>query len=84
MIATDAYVPNEQTSNGEADGIEGEDKIKMTKARSNNRAANRDSRLAKAALMCGPGSKICPPDRAANPNFPSSQPQRYAKENFHD
>jgi len=40
VIATDAYVPNEQTSNGEADGIEGEDKIKMTKARSNNRAAN--------------------------------------------
>src|ERR1700746_2380610 len=33
-------------------------------ARSNNRAANRGSRLARAALMCGPGSKICPPDRA--------------------
>ena len=64
LIATDAYFPNDQTSNGEANGIEDEGKIKMMKARSNNRAANRDSRLAKAALMCGPGSKICPPDRA--------------------
>jgi malonate decarboxylase alpha subunit len=36
----------------------------MMKARSNNRAANRGYRLARAALMCGPGSKICPPDRA--------------------
>src|SRR4029077_16634175 len=36
----------------------------MMKARSNNRAANRGSRLSRAALMCGPGSKICPPDRA--------------------
>src|SRR5258706_1147496 len=36
----------------------------MMKARSNNRAATRGSRLARAALMCGPGSKICPPDRA--------------------
>src|SRR6202011_2435691 len=36
----------------------------MMTARSNNRAANRGSRLARAALMCGPGSKICPPDRA--------------------
>src|SRR3979409_2580750 len=33
-------------------------------ARSNNRAANRGSRLARAALMCGPSSKICPPERA--------------------
>jgi malonate decarboxylase alpha subunit len=39
-------------------------KIKMMKARSNNRAANRGYRLARAALMCCPGSKICPPDRA--------------------
>jgi malonate decarboxylase alpha subunit len=36
----------------------------MMKARSNNRAANRGYRLARAALMCCPGSKICPPDRA--------------------
>jgi len=64
VIATDAYFPNDQTSNGEAKGIEDEGKIKMMKARSNNRAANRSSRLARAALMCGPGSKICPPDRA--------------------
>src|SRR5258705_10682946 len=39
-------------------------KIKMIKARSNKRAANRGDRLVRAALMCGPGSKICPPDRA--------------------
>src|SRR5258707_734154 len=39
-------------------------KIKMMKARSNKRAANRGDRLARAALMCGPGSKSCPPDRA--------------------
>jgi hypothetical protein len=84
VIATDAYFPNDQTSNGEAESIEDEGKIKMMKARSNNRAANRGSRLAKVALMCGPGSKICPPDRAANSNSPSSQPQLYAKENFHD
>ena len=64
MIDTDAYFPNDQTSNGEAKGIEDEGKIKMMKARSNNRAANRGDRLAGAALMCGPGSKICPPDRA--------------------
>ena len=64
MIATDAYFPNDQTSNGEAKGIEDEGKIKMMNARSNNRAANRGYRLARAALMCGPGSKICPPDRA--------------------
>src|SRR5438067_3497810 len=31
---------------------------------SNRRAANRGDRLARAALMCGPGSKICPPERA--------------------
>jgi len=64
VIATDAYFPNDQTSNGEAKGIEDEGKIKMMNARSNNRAANRGYRLARAALMCGPGSKICPPDRA--------------------
>src|SRR4029077_13923248 len=42
----------------------------MMKARSNNRAANRGSRLARAALMCGPGSKICPPVRATE--FPEA------------
>ena len=52
------------TSIGEAKGIEDEGKIKMMKARSNKRAANRGDILARAALMCGPGSKICPPDRA--------------------
>src|SRR5712672_722419 len=36
----------------------------MMKARSNQRAANRVDRLARAVLMCGPGSKICPPERA--------------------
>src|ERR1700746_2494098 len=36
----------------------------MMKARSNNRAASRGCRLARATLMRGPGSKICPPDRA--------------------
>ena len=36
----------------------------MMKARSNQRAANRGDRLARAALMCGPGSKICPSERA--------------------
>jgi hypothetical protein len=41
VIDTDAYFPNDQTSNGEAKGIEDEGKIKMMKARSNNRAANR-------------------------------------------
>jgi hypothetical protein len=64
VIDTDAYFPNDQTSNGEAKGIEDEGKIKMMKARSNKRAANRGDRLARAASMCGPGSKICPPDRA--------------------
>ena len=64
VIDTDAYFPNDQTSNGEAKGIEDEGKIKMMKARSNKRAANRGDRLARAALMCAPGSKICPPDRA--------------------
>src|ERR1700726_3746504 len=39
-------------------------KALMMKARSNQRAANRAERLASAALMCGPGSKICPPERA--------------------
>src|SRR6202047_548687 len=39
-------------------------KALMMKARSNQRAANRADRLARAALMCGPGSKICPPERA--------------------
>src|SRR5437764_15196514 len=34
------------------------------KAISNQRAADRRSRLARPALMCGPGSKICNPDRA--------------------
>jgi malonate decarboxylase alpha subunit len=65
VIDADAYFPNDQTSNGEAKGIEDEGKIKMMRARSNNRAANRGDRLAGAALMCGPDSKICPPDRAA-------------------
>ena len=64
MIDTDAYFPNDQTSNGEAKGIEDEGKIKMMKARSNKPAANRGDRLARGTLMCGPGSKICPPDRA--------------------
>jgi hypothetical protein len=64
VIAADAYFPNDQTSNGEAKGIQDQDKIEMMKARSNDRAANRGNRLARAALMCGPGSKICPPDRA--------------------
>jgi hypothetical protein len=50
VIATDAYFPNAQTSNGEAKGIEDEGKIKMMKARSNNRAANRGHRLARAAI----------------------------------
>jgi malonate decarboxylase alpha subunit len=36
----------------------------MMKARSNQRAANRGNRLARAVLMCAPGSKICPPERA--------------------
>src|SRR3982074_1704680 len=36
----------------------------MMKATSNTRAADRGSRWARAALMCGPGSKICPPDLA--------------------
>src|SRR4029077_14562514 len=39
-------------------------KALIMKARSNQRAANRGDRLARAALMCGPGSKICPPERA--------------------
>jgi hypothetical protein len=46
VIDTDAYFPNDQTSNGEAKGIEDEGKIRMMKARSNNRAANRGCRLA--------------------------------------
>jgi hypothetical protein len=50
VIATDAYFPNDQRSNGEAKGIEDEGKIKMMKARSNNRAANRGYRLARAAI----------------------------------
>jgi hypothetical protein len=53
VIGTDAYFPNDQTSNGEAKGIEDEGKIKMMKARSNKRAANRGDRLARAALMDG-------------------------------
>jgi malonate decarboxylase alpha subunit len=44
--------------------LENEDKIKVIKARLNNRAAKCGSRLARAALICGPGSKIRPPDRA--------------------
>src|ERR1700730_13863701 len=39
-------------------------KALMMKARSNQRAANRGDRLASAALMRDPGSKICPPERA--------------------
>src|ERR1700756_3016945 len=35
----------------------------MMKARSNNRAAKRGNRLARAAAICGSGSKICPPER---------------------
>jgi malonate decarboxylase alpha subunit len=31
---------------------------------SNQRTANRRDRLARAALVCGPGTKICPPGRA--------------------
>jgi len=37
VIATDAYFPNDRTSNGEAKDTEDEGKIKMMKARSNNR-----------------------------------------------
>jgi hypothetical protein len=51
VIASDAYFPNDQTSNGEAKGIEDEGKIKMIKARSNNWAAKRGNRLARAALI---------------------------------
>src|SRR3982074_1868909 len=36
----------------------------MMKATSNTRAADRGNRLARAALICGPGSKVCPPDHA--------------------
>jgi hypothetical protein len=36
VIAANAYLPNDQTSNAEAKGIEHEGKIKMMKARSNN------------------------------------------------
>jgi hypothetical protein len=64
VIDADAYFQKDQMSNGEAKGIEDEGKITMMKARSNNRAENRGDRLARAALMCGRGSKICPPDRA--------------------
>src|SRR5207253_3466990 len=39
-------------------------KALIMKARSNQRATNRGDRLARAALMCGPSSKICPPERA--------------------
>src|SRR4030081_4057627 len=39
-------------------------KALMMKARRKQRAANRADRLASAALMCGPSSKICPPERA--------------------
>jgi hypothetical protein len=57
VIDADAYFPNDKTSNGEAKGVEDEGKIKMMKARSNNRAANRVDQLARAALMCDPGTK---------------------------
>jgi hypothetical protein len=60
VIDTDAYFPNDQTSNGEAKGIEGEGKIKMMKARSNEPAANRGDRLGRAALMCGPAQRHNP------------------------
>ena len=56
VIDTDACFPNDETSNGEAKGIEDEGKIKIMKARSNKRAANRRDHLARAALMCGPRS----------------------------
>src|ERR1700692_804508 len=36
----------------------------MMKTGSGRRAANRGERLARAAAMCGSGSKICPPQRA--------------------
>src|ERR1700742_832335 len=36
----------------------------MMKAGSGQRAANRGERLARAAAICGSGSKICPPQRA--------------------
>src|SRR5882757_80939 len=39
-------------------------KALMMKARSNQRAADCGDRLVRAALICGPGSKICPPERA--------------------
>src|SRR3979411_1015538 len=41
-------------------------KALMMKARSKQRAANRVDRLGRAALMCGPSSKICPPERATD------------------
>jgi uncharacterized membrane protein YoaK (UPF0700 family) len=37
------------------------------KTRSNQRAANRGDGLARAALVCGIGSKNCPPERATGP-----------------
>jgi hypothetical protein len=40
---TGTYFSNDRTSNGEAEGID-EGKIKMIKARSNQRAANRGDR----------------------------------------
>jgi hypothetical protein len=51
VIDTDAYFPNDQTSNGEAKGTEDEGKIKRMKARSHKRAANRGGRLARVALI---------------------------------
>jgi hypothetical protein len=67
VIDNDAYVPNGQTSNGEAKDVEDEGKITMMKARSNKRAANRGNRF-----------------QVANSNYPRSQLQPYAKENFHE
>ena len=39
-------------------------KALIMKTISNQRAASRGDRLARAALICGPGLKICPPERA--------------------
>src|ERR1700730_8642949 len=39
-------------------------KALMMKERSNQRAADCGDRLVRAALICGPGPKICPPERA--------------------
>jgi hypothetical protein len=57
LIATNAYFPNDQTSNGEAKGIEDEGKIKMMKARSNKRAANRGDHIGQSRIDVRPGLK---------------------------